>query len=78
MKHENMQLLGSFKVRGGINLVSHTSKEERKRGFITASTGNHGQSIAYAANSNGASCTVVVPVGANPLRWHQCANSAQR
>lgn len=68
VKHENMQLLGSFKVRGGINLVSHTSEEERERGFITASTGNHGQSIAYAANSNGASCTVVVPVGANPVK----------
>lgn len=68
VKHENMQLLGSFKVRGGVNLVSHTSPEERARGFITASTGNHGQSIAYAASSNGASCTVVVPVGANPVK----------
>lgn len=68
VKHENMQLLGSFKVRGGINLVSHTSPEERERGFITASTGNHGQSIAYAASSNGANCTVVVPVGANPVK----------
>ena len=68
VKHENMQMLGSFKVRGGINLVSHTSEEERERGFITASTGNHGQSIAYAASSNGASCTVVVPVGANPVK----------
>ena len=68
VKHENMQLLGSFKVRGGINLVSHTGPDERKRGFITASTGNHGQSIAYAASSNGASCTVVVPVGANPVK----------
>ena len=68
VKHENMQLLGAFKVRGGINLVSHTSAEERSRGFVTASTGNHGQSIAYAASSNGAQCTVVVPVGANPTK----------
>lgn len=68
VKHENMQLLGAFKVRGGINLVSHTSPEEQSRGFATASTGNHGQSIAFAANSNGAQCTVVVPDGANPTK----------
>ena len=68
VKHENMQLLGAFKVRGGINLVSHTSPEERSRGFVTASTGNHGQSIAFAANSSGAQCTVVVPEGANPTK----------
>ena len=68
VKHENMQLLGSFKVRGGVNLVSHTSDAERARGFVTASTGNHGQSIAYAANTNGANCTVFVPVGANPTK----------
>ena len=68
VKHENMQLLGAFKVRGGINLVSRTSAEERARGFVTASTGNHGQSIAYAARQFGAKCTIVVPVGANPIK----------
>lgn len=68
VKHENFQLLGAFKVRGGINLVSQTSKEERERGFITASSGNHGQSIAYAARVFGAACTVVLPEGANPAK----------
>lgn len=68
VKHENMQLLGAFKVRGGINLVSRTSEEERARGFVTASSGNHGQSIAYAAQQFGAKCTVFVPVGANPAK----------
>ncbi len=68
VKHENMQMLGAFKVRGGINLVSRTSSEERSRGFVTASTGNHGQSIAYAAQQFGAKCTIVVPVGANPVK----------
>jgi threonine dehydratase len=68
VKHENFQLLGAFKVRGGINLVSQTSQEERERGFITASSGNHGQSIAYAARAFGASCTVVLPEGANSVK----------
>ena len=68
VKHENMQMLGAFKVRGGINLVSRTSTNERARGFVTASTGNHGQSIAFAAQQFGAKCTIVVPVGANPVK----------
>ena len=50
VKHENQQLTGAFKVRGGINLISRLSAVERERGVITASTGNHGQSVAYAAN----------------------------
>ena len=49
VKHENHQPVGAFKVRGGVNLVSQLGAEERKRGVIAASTGNHGQSIAYAA-----------------------------
>ena len=68
VKFENMQLLGAFKVRGGINLVSRTTPEERALGFVTASSGNHGQSIAYAAQQFGAKCTVFVPVGANPVK----------
>lgn len=68
VKHENMQLLGAFKVRGGMNLAATINDDERARGFITASTGNHGQSIAYAAQVSGAQCTIVVPVGANPVK----------
>jgi len=68
VKHENFQLLGAFKVRGGINLVSQTSQEDRERGFVTASSGNHGQSIAYAARTFGANCTVVLPEGANTAK----------
>ena len=66
VKHENHNPTGAFKVRGGINLVSQFSAEERRRGVITASTGNHGQSIAYAARLFGVPCTVVVPAGNNP------------
>jgi threonine dehydratase len=48
VKCENTLPTGAFKVRGGITLLSSLSPEERRRGVITASTGNHGQSIAYA------------------------------
>ncbi len=49
IKHENYQPVGAFKVRGGINLISQLSPQEREHGVIAASTGNHGQSVAYAA-----------------------------
>jgi threonine dehydratase len=66
IKHENCQPVGAFKVRGGINLFSQLSKEERERGVISASTGNHGQSIAYAARLFGVKAIIVVPENANP------------
>lgn len=66
IKHENYQPVGAFKVRGGINLVSQMSAEERARGVISASTGNHGQSVAYAARLFGVKARIIVPEGANP------------
>lgn len=66
LKHENHLPTGAFKVRGGINLVSAASDDERKRGFIAVSTGNHGQSLAYACNLFNAPLTVIMPEGANP------------
>ncbi|MBE3561270.1 MAG: threonine/serine dehydratase [Ktedonobacteraceae bacterium] len=66
IKHENYQPVGAFKVRGGINLVSQLSADERQRGVITASTGNHGQSVAYAARLFGVAARVVAPQQANP------------
>ena len=66
IKHENYQPVGAFKVRGGINLISQLSQEERERGVISASTGNHGQSIAYAARLFGVKAIIVVPEKANP------------
>lgn len=68
VKHENYQPIGAFKVRGGINLVSRLTAIERERGVITASTGNHGQSIAYAARLFGVRTVVVAPEGANPVK----------
>jgi threonine dehydratase len=66
IKHENYQPIGAFKVRGGINLISQLAPEQRERGVITASTGNHGQSVAYAAQLFGVRARIVVPEGANP------------
>jgi threonine dehydratase len=68
VKHENHQPIGAFKVRGGVNLVSRLDEDERERGVITASTGNHGQSIAFASRLFGVRGIVCVPEGANPVK----------
>ncbi len=68
VKHENHQPICAFKIRGGINLVSQLSNDERRRGVVTASTGNHGQSIAYAARLFGVRAIICVPEGANPVK----------
>ena len=66
VKHENHHPVGAFKVRGGLNLVARLSDRERCGGLFTASTGNHGQSIAYAARAHGLRATIAVPERANP------------
>jgi threonine dehydratase len=68
VKHENHQPIGAFKVRGGVNLVSQLPEDERQRGVITASTGNHGQSVAYAANIFGVRAIICVPEQANQVK----------
>ena len=66
VKHENHNPTGAFKVRGGLNLIASLSDKERAQGVITASTGNHGQSIAYASQRAGVACIVAVPRRNNP------------
>lgn len=66
IKHENYNSTGAFKIRGGINLISQLTTQEKERGVITASTGNHGQSIALAGKMFGVQVHICVPVGANP------------
>ena len=68
VKHENHLPVGAFKVRGGINLISQLTAGERGRAVATASTGNHGQSVAYAANLFGVRAIVFVPENANPVK----------
>ena len=66
VKHENHNPTCAFKVRGGLNLVGAMTADERARGIVTASTGNHGQSIGLASRIHGVPCTVFVPDGNNP------------
>jgi threonine dehydratase len=68
VKHENHQPVGAFKVRGGVNLVSQLTAAEQRQGVITASTGNHGQSVAYAADLFGVRAIVCVPERSNPVK----------
>ncbi len=66
VKHENHHPVGAFKVRGGINLISRLTPEEKASGVISASTGNHGQSVAYAARLFGVKALIAVPESPNP------------
>jgi threonine dehydratase len=68
VKHENHLPTGAFKVRGGVNLVSQLDEETRERGVVAASTGNHGQSVAYGARLFGVRATICVPEAANPVK----------
>ena len=61
LKPENMQYTGAYKVRGAYYKISTLSPEERKRGLITASAGNHAQGVAYAAKLFGAKAVIVMP-----------------
>lgn len=60
-KHENMQYTGAYKVRGAYYKISTLSEEEREKGLVTASAGNHAQGVAYAAKLYGVPATVVMP-----------------
>jgi threonine dehydratase len=66
VKHENHLPVQTFKVRNGLSAVTALDQAARRRGVIGASTGNHGQGMAYAAHLLGLPCAIVVPVGNNP------------
>ncbi len=68
IKHENYNPIGAFKLRGGLNLLSQLSLAERDAGVVTASTGNHGQSIAYAARLFDIQANIFAPEDANPVK----------
>ncbi len=68
VKHENHQPIGAFKVRGGVHLISQLDEAQRRAGVIAASTGNHGQSVAYAARLFGVRAIIAVPEDANPAK----------
>jgi threonine dehydratase len=66
LKHENHTPTTAFKVRGGVYLVSRLSDEQKRRGVIGCTTGNHGQSLAYGCRLFGVHCVLVVPKDCNP------------
>jgi threonine dehydratase len=66
LKCENLQPIGAFKVRGGMYFMSQLDAEQRARGVVTASTGNHAQSIAYAAREFGVRAVIFMPTVNNP------------
>jgi threonine dehydratase len=68
LKCENLNPTGAFKVRGGVYLVSTLTPEQRARGVLAASTGNHAQSVAYAARLFGVRAVIYMPEAANPLK----------
>lgn len=61
LKLENLQVAGSFKIRGAYNKISQLSKKEKKKGVIASSTGNHAQAVAYAATKLKVKSTIVMP-----------------
>lgn len=69
IKCENLQPTGAFKVRGGVNLVARLSPEERRKGLVAASTGNHGQSVAFAGRLFGVRVIIYAPAeNTNPVK----------
>lgn len=65
LKAEHLQTTGSFKVRGAVDRIAHLSADERARGIITLSAGNHAQAMAWAGGADGIPVTVVMPAGAS-------------
>lgn len=68
LKPENLQPIGAFKLRGAYNKIASLSKEERARGVITYSSGNHAQGVAYAARALGAKAVIVMPGNAPAVK----------
>lgn len=72
LKCENLQPMGAFKIRGAFNMIAQLSPEDRKRGVITYSSGNHGQAVAMAAQQLGAPAVIVMPTTAPRVKVEGC------
>src|SRR5215470_5609368 len=68
LKAENLQPVGAFKIRGAFNAILSLSEEERKRGVIAHSSGNHAQAVAYAAQRLGVKAVIVMPENAPAVK----------
>jgi threonine dehydratase len=73
LKPENQQPIGAFKLRGAYNKIASLSEEDRKRGVITYSSGNHGQGVAYAARALNTKAVIVMPGNAPAIKREACA-----
>ncbi len=74
LKPENQQPIGAFKLRGAYNKIASLTQEERARGMITYSSGNHGQGVAYAARALGVKAVIVMPKNAPPIKLEATAS----
>src|SRR6202521_5476025 len=74
LKLENQQPIGAFKLRGAYNKIASLSPEERGRGVITYSSGNHGQGVAYAARALGTKAVIVMPSNAPAIKREATAS----
>lgn len=74
LKPENMQFTGAYKVRGAYYKISTLSKEDREKGLITASAGNHAQGVAYAARIYGAKAVIVMPTTTPLIKVNRTKN----
>ena len=74
LKPENLQLTGAYKIRGAYYKISTMSDEEKQKGLITASAGNHAQGVAYAARKFGVPATIVMPVSTPLLKVNRTKN----
>jgi threonine dehydratase len=74
LKPENQQPIGAFKLRGAYNKIASLTQDERDRGVITYSSGNHGQGVAYAARSLGVRAIIVMPNNAPPIKLDATAS----
>ena len=68
LKHEGFQPMGAFKIRGAMNKALSLTPEERERGLVCASSGNHAQGVAYAAHKLGCRAVIVMPTNVNPVK----------
>ena len=73
LKLENLQPMGAFKLRGAYNKIVSLSEDERRRGVISYSSGNHGQGVAYAARALGVKALIVMPGNAPPNKLEATA-----
>lgn len=78
VKHENHTPVGAFKIRGGLTYFDQLRQRgELPREVISATRGNHGQSIGWAAREHGVACSIVVPRGNSQEKTPPCARSAR-